>query len=553
MNGFSMKAIFYKKVRTSSFSLALVWVLTLSMLFTGCGSSSGTGESETNGAAEEQVRLIDVDMEGGSGRASIQSPALIHIVGESYTAEIVWSSPNYDYMIMDGEKYLPVNTEGNSVFELPVKVMDEPIEVIGDTTAMGTPHEITYHLTFHKDSIRDASDADGAKDEDADGSGQIGEGEDGKADGAVGQNDGAASYIDPEDVSVQLTFVDNMELKYAKEFMVSNYEDGYALVQIDGDGAYLLVPEGAAVPEDLSADAYGEPIVVLQKPLNNIYLVASAVMDMFVSIDGVDRLRFSGLKENSWYLEEAKQAMADGKLLYAGKYSAPDYERIFSEKCGLAIESTMIYHTPEVKEQLEKFGIPVLVDHSSYEKEPLARMEWVKLYGLLIDKQEEAEAAWEKQADTIAAYSQGTDTSEERPIVAFFYISNSGTVNVRKSSDYLPAMISMAGGQYIFTDIGNDSSSSSTVSLQMEEFYAAAKDADYIIYNATTSGEVANLEQLLGKSSLLANFKAVKDGKVFGTSKNLYQASMELGTVVKDLQMMLSGDYENMEFLYPLK
>ena len=97
---------------------------------------------------------IQVDLEGGSGKASVTSPTLITVKDGEVTANIQWSSSNYDYMIVDGEKYLPVNDEGtNSEFQIPVSVMDEAIPVIADTTAMGTPHEINYTLTFYSDSI----------------------------------------------------------------------------------------------------------------------------------------------------------------------------------------------------------------------------------------------------------------------------------------------------------------------------------------------------------------------------------------------------------------
>lgn len=97
---------------------------------------------------------IQVDLEGGSGKASVTSPTLITVKDGEVTANIQWSSSNYDYMIVDGEKYLPVNDEGtNSEFQIPVSVMDEAMPVIADTTAMGTPHEINYTLTFYSDSI----------------------------------------------------------------------------------------------------------------------------------------------------------------------------------------------------------------------------------------------------------------------------------------------------------------------------------------------------------------------------------------------------------------
>ena len=90
----------------------------------------------------------EVTLEGGSGRATVDSPAALTVADGKMTATIVWSSPNYDYMIVDGEKYLPTNTEGNSTFEIPVSALGRPLSVVADTVAMSTPHEIEYTLTF---------------------------------------------------------------------------------------------------------------------------------------------------------------------------------------------------------------------------------------------------------------------------------------------------------------------------------------------------------------------------------------------------------------------
>lgn len=103
---------------------------------------------------EDGSYTAELTFEGGSGKAKILSPAEIHISQGAVTAVVQWSSPNYDYMIVGGEKYLPVNTEGDSVFEIPVPAFDEPIDVIGDTVAMSTPHEIEYTLTFHSDTMK---------------------------------------------------------------------------------------------------------------------------------------------------------------------------------------------------------------------------------------------------------------------------------------------------------------------------------------------------------------------------------------------------------------
>lgn len=99
---------------------------------------------------------IEITFEGGTGRAGILSPVSLQVADGKATARIQWDSPNYDYMLVDGEKYLPVNQGGDSVFEIPVLCFDEPMEVIGDTLAMSTPHEVEYTITFHSDTIRDA-------------------------------------------------------------------------------------------------------------------------------------------------------------------------------------------------------------------------------------------------------------------------------------------------------------------------------------------------------------------------------------------------------------
>ena len=157
-----------------------------------------------------------------------------------------------------------------------------------------------------------------------------------------------------------LTFDHSMELSYAKEFNVDYYDDGYALITIDQEGQFLVVPEGKEAPEGLDSD-----IAVLKQPLDHIYMVATSAMDLFRAIDGIDSISLSGTKEDGWYIQEAKDAMEQNKMIYAGKYSAPDYELILNEGCDLAIESTMIHHNPEVQEKLEQFGIPVMVERSS--------------------------------------------------------------------------------------------------------------------------------------------------------------------------------------------
>jgi hypothetical protein len=105
------------------------------------------------GAPRDGQYTVEVTLSGGSGRASVSSPAEITFSGGQATAIIVWSSPNYDYMLVNGTKYTPVNTEGNSAFEIPV-LLDADMAVIADTVAMSTPHEIEYTLHFDSATLK---------------------------------------------------------------------------------------------------------------------------------------------------------------------------------------------------------------------------------------------------------------------------------------------------------------------------------------------------------------------------------------------------------------
>lgn len=136
---------------------------------------------------------------------------------------------------------------------------------------------------------------------------------------------------------------------------------------------------------------------MLKQPLDHTYLVSSSVMDMIREIGALSDVRLTGVKESDWYIEEAASAMKSGSMLYAGKYNEPDYELILKEECNFALENTMIGHNPEVKEKLESLGIPVMVERSSYEEHPLGRLEWIRLYGLLYGKEQEADAFYEEQ------------------------------------------------------------------------------------------------------------------------------------------------------------
>lgn len=309
-----------------------------------------------------------------------------------------------------------------------------------------------------------------------------------------------------------------MDLLYADQFSVDHFEGGYSIVTIKDSGEYLLVPEGAETPEGL-----GEEVIILQLPLKDIYLAASSAMDLYRKLGALDSIRMTGTKASDWAIPEIAEMVESGQISYGGKYSAPDYEMLLSNNCDLAIESTMIYHTPKVKEQLERIGIPVMVERSSYETHPLGRVEWIRLYGLLTGKEAEAESFMEECSERFTTLTGMAETGSKKS-VAFFYVASNGAVNVRKPGDYISKMIELAGGEYIFSDlIPEEENALSTVNMQMEAFYEKAVDADILIYNSTVQTELKDLEELMEKSELFRDFKAVKEGNVWCTGQNMYQ------------------------------
>ena len=332
----------------------------------------------------------------------------------------------------------------------------------------------------------------------------------------------------------------SMPLRYAECFTVDYYDGGLALICM-GDDRFLMVPEGAAAPEGLDAD-----IQLVPGPAHRIYAASSAVMDLFYQCGGLEAVKMTGTDVKGWDIPYIRELVESDEIHYAGKYSAPDFEYLLSSGCDLVIENTMIYHTPEVKEKLEKLGMPVIVERSSGENHPLGRMEWIKLYGLLSGHYEDAVSYYDTKVDELLSELTGEQTGKT---VAFFYINTSGMAVIRKSTDYIPKMIQMAGGRYIFSDEKGEENALSTTNMQMEAFYNSAVDADIIIYNSTIDGEIHTTEELLNKSSLLADFKAVKEGNVWCTGQNMFQQTSCFSDMIRDMHRVISGQADGLDTL----
>ena len=337
-----------------------------------------------------------------------------------------------------------------------------------------------------------------------------------------------------------------LELRYAKEFSAEYLDNGCISVTIGAD-RYTVVPENTEVPSDTGGSA------VIRQPVENVYNAASSAMDLIDGAGALGSVMMTSTKYDDWALSSVKEAMDKGAILYVGKYSAPDYEALMEADCSLAVESTMIYHSPEVKEKLEELGIPVLVERSSYENDPLGRMEWIKLYGILFGCEDRANEFFNSRISQIEGILSSEKTDKK---AAFFYINSSGGVVIRKTNDYIPEMMRMSGGNYIFdsSDLDVDENSLSTMTIQPEVFCEKAWDADILIYNSTVLGEIGSLNELTEKYPMLREFKAVKNGDVWCTEKNMFQQTTGAADMIKELHNIFVGEAEKkMDYLYRLE
>jgi iron complex transport system substrate-binding protein len=308
------------------------------------------------------------------------------------------------------------------------------------------------------------------------------------------------------------------------------------------DDSFLLVPEGQKAPEGIA-------IPCLMQPISSIYVASSSAMDLFLHCGAMQEVAMTSTAAADWTVPEIHDAVSDGSITYVGKYHSPDYETILTKDCGLVVENTMIYHSPETKEMLEALGVPVMVEWSSYEPHPLGRVEWIKLYGLLTGHEEEAEAFFSKSLktlDTVLSAGDSLNTAAEsagRKTVTFFYITTSGYANVRKPGDYISKMIALAGGEYFYPVSSSDSENSlSTLNMDLETFYTTSKNADILIYNSTVETDLTSIDDLLKKSPLLADFKAVKTGDVWCTNQNMFQQISGTADMIAEMYSVIHDD-----------
>ena len=540
-------------------ALLAVMILLAFALTAGCGwantdaadsSTEGAGDGATDHAASKEATAGDAlwfSWQGGSGRVRMACREVTSGEYGQETAVILFSSPNYTQVKAGEESISPEEGEngGDSAFRIPV-TENTPLSITATTVAMSAPHEIEYTIfvgtkenaSAFGGTLSRVGDLSALQKTEAGTSGGSG------APGGKNQN----AFGDPPEIPG--LSLEQAELpEDAENFRIDRYDGGISLIR-SRDSSILVVPGGGdALPEEARDHLPGGVAVIRQNP-PEIYAAASSVPSFFDALGAMDSVAMSSLPRDSWEIDAPKEAYDRGTLTYAGKYSAPDYELLTSRGCGLAIESTMINHSPEVREMLEKLGIPVLVDSSSYEATALGRMEWIRVYGAILGKDDEAERFYHGEKEKAeSAENAAVSGQAGKPSAVFFTVLQNGQVSVRHGDDLVADMIRKAGGTSLFDDL-TPSGQENATKLTMEEFYSRAKDADFLFYDSVLGGEIASRDDLLGKSPLFADFSAVKAGRVYQADSSWYQSSAIMAEMTGDFQKVFSGnDGDQMVFL----
>lgn len=352
-----------------------------------------------------------------------------------------------------------------------------------------------------------------------------------------------------------LKYIRSEELLYAKHFAIDYYEEGYRLITIyDKDLAVeaklLTIPEGKTAPEDIP-----ENIVRLQLPLENLVVSSAPVMSLINAIGCVDKVSMTTTDTSTWYIDEVNAALDSAEMVLIGSYKAPDYETMISKNPPFTVWSTMLKGVPEVMDQLKTLNVNYILDESTNERHPLGRTEWVKAYGVLCEKEEEAQAAFVAQVEKVENIigELGDKESGDKKTVAICYVTSSGKHYLRNGDDYIAAMLEMAGGINVDVE-GAGSKGSNSTEVTPETFYALVKDADIIIYNFSLGGKPDSLEDVADRLTQLSMFKAYPNN-IWCTTPKFYQVTDQMGSMADDLYQIMynpeAGD--TLEYVYKLK
>lgn len=332
---------------------------------------------------------------------------------------------------------------------------------------------------------------------------------------------------EPEEV--KLVSEGFVTLDYADKFSIERFEGGYRMISIfygEETSRFLTIPEGAKIPADVDDD-----VCVLQLPITSVYSSSTAVTSICQAMGAMDAIKF--VHTENWHIEEIAAMMEAGTVQYAGAAKAPDYELLSDG--GVQLYMCSLAPNEDVGAKFAELGVPCMGETTSLESHPLGRVEWAKVFGVLFDAEDEADAYFESQKalmDSVLADEPLGKT------VAIGY-GYDGTFYARNGGDYFVKMIDMVGGTYVCADLEPEKSGNTKVSF--EEWYAMVKEADYLFY-LNWGDNFYSIDEMLAYNPLFGDFKAVQSGNVWISSPDFAQAVSDIASIAADMGTILAAE-----------
>lgn len=322
-----------------------------------------------------------------------------------------------------------------------------------------------------------------------------------------------------------------MDIKYAEGFTVECFEGGYRLVTDTlSNSPILIVPEGMPVPANLP-----ENTQVLQNPVENVYICGTNVVAMTDVIGGIEKVKLVGA-DSTWRFQSIIDQLDSGYTQFAGGYTGDlDYEMVATAGTQLVIWNG---YNEEVFEKLRALNICVLCEENTSESSLYGRMEWMRCFGVVLGIEEQAEAYFANQIDTIETIRAAGSTGK---VVGMGALSaDSGKYFSRKSGDFQADYIRFAGGEYLLDDV--EPGQGGSINLTGEDFYLRFKDADVLIWSLSLRTE-ETMEALAELYPAIVDFKAYQNDQIYvQAAKYIQTGASDPACVVNDIHTILTSD-----------
>lgn len=330
--------------------------------------------------------------------------------------------------------------------------------------------------------------------------------------------------------------IGELDLKYAKSFKV-DYLENDVKKYIDKEGREVyLVPEGVTLENS--------DLTTISIPVNRIAIFSTVDATLLRPLDKLDTIVATTTKAESWQIPEVKARLENNEAVFLGSKNELNYEELEKVSPDVVLFTyENLDRTPVIIQQLNSLEIPWLGLSNHMENDPRARIEWVKLAGILTGQSDKAEEYYEDQLEKFAAIEEKTKDIKDRPSFAWTFMFKD-LFYTKKAGDYSVKMMEIAGSDPIFKDL--DPNEDGNAKLSAEEFYKGAENADILIYDRISGSAIQNISDLVAYADYLKDIKAVQEDRVWTMKKNYFQSADYSAEMVEELYQIITDQDQNL-------